>query len=231
MVASHERPEGGRRTESVAAVVGVVLVLVTLIDLIARGPLRDWDHHVIGTAHQAGSPEPVLWQAVADIGGVGVLSVVLIAVALTHLFLRRPIAQLVIAGAWILVIEAVIWLTKIAVGRTPPRSHVDHLAAGGRSWPSGHTAAGLALLLIAATLLTRPGSRLDRIAYWNVPVIAAGIAAATVDLDYHWPTDAIAGWALGLTLGILARRLVRSVDAPSTVRCARVGRSAPRRSA
>ena len=186
MVASREMPEGGPRTESVAAVVGVVLVLGTLIDLIARGPLRDWDHQVIGTAHQAGSPEPVLWQAVADIGGAGVLSVVLIAVALIHLFLRRPIAQLVIAGAWILVIEAVIWLTKVAVGRTPPRSHVDHLAAGGRSWPSGHTA---------------------------------------------WPTDAIAGWALGLTLGIFARRLVRSVDAPSTVRCARVGRSGPRRSA
>ncbi len=163
MVASNERSgetsEGTDRAVRrwpVLAVVGVVVFLATLIDLTADGPLRDWDHDVIGTAHQAALPEPVLWQAVADIGG-----------------------------------------------------QVDHLAAGGRSWPSGHTAAGLALLLIAATLLARPGSRLDRIAYWTIPAIAAGVAAATVHLHYHWPTDAIAGWALGLTLGNLARHSLR----------------------
>lgn len=207
---------------------GIVLFAGTLLDLVTGGLLRGWDHQMIPTARPSGAPEPALWQALADVGGAGVLTIVLVAAALLHLFWRRPVVQLVKAAGWILGIEAVIWLAKVTVGRTPPRAQLDQLTAGGMSWPSGHAADGLALLLIAATLLTRPGTVPDRISRWAIPVIAAGVAVATVRLHYHWPTDAIAGWALGLTLGTLARRsLRRTTTRPSTCtpRSAHHGRS------
>jgi undecaprenyl-diphosphatase len=77
------------------------------------------------------------------------------------------------------------------------------------SFPSGHSADAVALLLIAATLVTTPGSWTDRVTAWTIPVVPAGVAISTVQLAYHWPTDAIAGWALGLAAGVLARRSLR----------------------
>ncbi|HZX07111.1 phosphatase PAP2 family protein [Kribbella sp.] len=188
---------------------GVFVFVATLLDLVTIGVLRSFDHYVIPVARPAGEPSSTWWQALADIGGVGVLTVVLVGTAVLHLYRRRPIRQLVRAAVWIAIVEAVIWLTKLAVGRTPPRSHVDRLADGGMSWPSGHTADSLALLLIAVTLLTTPGTRLDRFAVWAVPVVSAGVAVATVHLHYHWPTDTLGGWSLGLALGLLARRSLR----------------------
>ncbi|MGW6195541.1 phosphatase PAP2 family protein [Kribbella sp. NPDC055110] len=216
----------------IAVTLGFVLFAGTLLDLVTRGMLRDWDHRVIPAARAVGAPEPVFWRALVDVGGVGFLSAVLIAAVLTHVLRRRRLVELVRAGAWILGIEIVIWLAKVSVGRTAPRSQLDELAAGDLSWPSGHAADALAILLIAATLLTRPGTILDRISFWAIPVIAAGVAIATVRLHNHWPTDAIGGWGLGLCLGSLARRSLRrnatSHHKSSTQnRTATAGRKAP----
>ncbi|WP_344195962.1 phosphatase PAP2 family protein [Kribbella karoonensis] len=189
---------------------GVFVFVATLLDLLTIGVLRSWDHHVIPVARPAGEPSSTWWQALADLGGFAVLTAVLVGTALLHLYRRRPVRQLVRAAVWIAIIEAAIWLTKLAVGRTPPRSHVDRLGDGGMSWPSGHTADSLALLLIAVTLLTTAGTRLDRLTVWAVPVISAGVAVATVHLHYHWPTDTLGGWSLGLVLGLLARRSLRN---------------------
>jgi undecaprenyl-diphosphatase len=126
-----------------------------------------------------------------------------------------------LAAGWVVVVAATTWLAKAVIGRTPPWSRVDLLHAGGMSYPSGHSASAAAFLLIAATLATAPGSRLDRIAIWTVPVLAAVVAIATVHLQYHWPSDASAGWALGLTLGTIARRSIRR----STRQAAPIGRA------
>jgi undecaprenyl-diphosphatase len=83
------------------------------------------------------------------------------------------------------------------------------------SYPSGHAADGFAMLLIAVTVATTSGSVLDRICCWSVPVVAALVAIATVQLHYHWPSDALAGWALGLATGTLARRAFRGPRAIS----------------
>ncbi|MGZ0145974.1 phosphatase PAP2 family protein [Kribbella sp. WER1] len=199
-----------RRSSRLVIGLGVLVFVVTLLDLVTIGVLRSWDHHVIPVARPAGEPSSAWWQALADIGGFAVLTVVLVGTAVLHLLRRRPFRQLVRAAVWIAIIEAAIWLTKLAVGRTPPRSHVDHLWDGGMSWPSGHTADSLALLLIAVTLLTTPGTRLDKLTVWAVPVVSAGVAVACVHLHYHWPTDTIGGWSLGLAIGMLARRSLRT---------------------
>jgi membrane-associated phospholipid phosphatase len=77
---------------------------------------------------------------------------------------RRQVRSLLVAGGWIVAIEATIWLAKVTIGRTPPRSQADLVFHGGMSFPSGHSADAVALLLIAAALVTTPGSRIARVA-------------------------------------------------------------------
>jgi len=189
--------------------VGGALTAVVSADLLIGGPLRRWDHSVITATQPAGGAGDPAWQAVADLGGSAFLAFVLIAALCIHFMAGRNWRPTAFAAGWVGLIAGVIWLSKTVIGRTPPWSRVDLLHAGGMSYPSGHSTSAAAFLLIAATLATTPGSRLDRITISTVPAVAAAVAIATVHLRYHWPSDAIAGWALGLTLGLLARRFIR----------------------
>jgi undecaprenyl-diphosphatase len=86
---------------------------------------------------------------------------------------------------------------KLAVGRTRP----EGLALG---FPSGHATAAAAffgaVLYLAGTL--------GGAARWIVRVVAiaaiAAVALARVMLGAHWPSDAVAGIALGLALASAA---------------------------
>jgi undecaprenyl-diphosphatase len=193
---------------------GIVFAAVT-VDLAADGPLRHWDRAVIAAAGPVLSPPDVMWQTLADGGSPPTLAAVLIAAIGIHLVGRRGTRPAVLAAGWVVVVAATIWSAKTVIGRTPPWSRVDLLHSGGMSYPSGHSTSAAALLLIAATLATSPGSRADRIANWSAPVLAAVVAIATVRLQYHWPSNAIAGWALGLTLGLMARRSIRRTTRPA----------------
>lgn len=192
-----------------AAAAGLMLFAAVTVDVVSGGVLRDWDRRIIPVARPVGGPEPVGWRVLVDLGGAGFLTLAVLAGAVTCLARRRGLRPVLIAGGWILGLEAVIWFAKVIVGRTPPRSGTDLVFSGGMSFPSGHAADGFALLLIALTLATTPGSVLDRLSCWVVPPVAAVVAVATVQLHYHWPTDAVAGWALGLAAGVIARRSIR----------------------
>jgi membrane-associated phospholipid phosphatase len=196
------------RRFAVPSAAAAVVVWVTL-DVVTDGPLRAWDRAVIGVPAPAAGREPVGWRILVDIGGAGLLAIALLAAAVTHLVRRRQVRPVLVAGGWIVAIEATIWLAKVTIGRTPPRRQADLIFRGGMSFPSGHSADAVALLLIAAALVTTPGSRTAWVAAGTIPAVAAGVAVATVRLDYHWPTDAIAGWNLGLATGILAWRSLR----------------------
>ena len=134
---------------------------------------------MVGVARPVGAPEPLGWRVLVDLGGAAFLCLALVAAAVTHLIRRRNVRPVLVAGGWIVAIEAVIWLAKITIGRTPPRSGLDLVFHGGMSYPSGHAADAVA------------------------------VAISNVQLHYHWPTDAVAGWALGLAAGTLARPSLR----------------------
>lgn len=97
------------------------------------------------------------------------------------------------------------WSLKLVVGRTRP----EGLALG---FPSGHVTAAAAffgaVLYLAGTLTGR--------GRWLLRALALGaivaVAIARIMLRAHWPSDALAGIALGLALASAAA-LVASIPA------------------
>jgi membrane-associated phospholipid phosphatase len=99
------------------------------------------------------------------------------------------------------------WTMKQMIGRARP----EDLSLG---FPSGHaTAAGAfcgAVLYLAEAV---PGRGLRRVVRLAALVGALLVAVARVMLRAHWPSDALAGVALGLALASMAA-LIASAQAP-----------------
>lgn len=181
------------------------------------GPLPgDGAPHGWLARHRSGS-----WSGAARLvttfGSVGVAAVV-VTVAAGGLAVVRRVRPVVVAVLPVVVALSAYARTLLcaAIGRPrPPRA--DWLtAAGGDSFPSGHTANAtvayglLALLVVVAA--GRPGRRgvlVGAAVGWGL--IAVAVGASRVALGVHWPSDVAAGWAYGIVvLGGLVAAVVRT---------------------
>jgi undecaprenyl-diphosphatase len=193
------------------AAVAVVAVLV------ASGRAAPVD--ALGLLFWRASPElapagpPLLLEMVRDLtslGGVLLRNVLALAavVALLFLRLRREAVLLAftVAGGWL-----VNTLLKEAMGRARPEI-VPHLtAAGGASFPSGHSfnsaVVFIAIALAFATLSAREPVRMTVIG--AAVAVSLAVAWSRVWLGVHFPTDVIAGWLGGAGWAFLATALLQ----------------------
>jgi membrane-associated phospholipid phosphatase len=129
----------------------------------------------------------------------------------------------VTVGSGALVLDNAI---KPLVGRTRPA--FDRLVPGtGPSFPSGHVVATTALVCALGYLATEGRPQRARILIWMpVSLAALAMAASRIYLGVHWPTDALAGLALGAAWTWRCHATIR--PARSTPRITR--RAVPRRS-
>jgi undecaprenyl-diphosphatase len=107
------------------------------------------------------------------------------------------------------------------VGRERPVPDNWAGAAGGPSFPSGHTtAATVAALLLAWAISRAVQSRPAQVAIWSAAAVwAVGVGWSRVWLGVHWPTDVLCAWLFVPSLLVLGRAAQLTwwpADAPPT---------------
>jgi undecaprenyl-diphosphatase len=156
---------------------------------------------------------PLLLEMVRDVtalGGVLLRNLITIGAVMALLFLRLRreaiVLALTVAGGW-----GVNTLLKHAAGRDRPEIVPHLMAAGGDSFPSGHSfnsaVVFLAVALAFATLSRRQSVRATVIG--AALAVSLAVAWSRVWLGVHFPTDVIAGWLGGAGWAFLACALLQ----------------------
>ncbi|GGM21577.1 phosphatase PAP2 family protein [Deinococcus aerophilus] len=194
------RPRRAGLSRLAAGALAALLLLSALTWPVVRDGLLPFDLPVTLWLRGHAGPGWVGAARILNIGGslAVVVPVTLLGVAL--LWRQRTQAAVLLGGmTTALLLQLVL---NAAVARPRPTLLPHLVAASGLAYPSGHStlAAALGTLLSAAAWRTR----------WRWPVLAlaalyAGLmGAARVVLGVHHPSDVLAGWLLGVGVGLLA---------------------------
>jgi membrane-associated phospholipid phosphatase len=106
----------------------------------------------------------------------------------------------------VLTAGAVAAVLKVLVDRPRPSAAYRLVAETDPSFPSGHATGTMALglsaaIVVAVYLLRRPIAR--ALAVGVGVAIPLTVAASRLELGVHWPTDVVAGLALGATVALV----------------------------
>lgn len=183
-----------------------VLGFALIADETFEGETRGFDESILLALREPGDPSnPIgpawLEHAVVDItalGGYVILSMLIVGVAIYLLVAgKRGTAALVVGavGSGTLLSEGL----KLGFARPRP-DLVAHLAeVQSASFPSGHAMVSAIAYLTLGVLLTRTHkqrrAKIVIMTYATLLILMIGLSR--IYLGVHWPTDVLAGWALG----------------------------------
>lgn len=187
---------------AVAALTGAALVFAVMLqDVLGRDgmALRDSgfdqaiaDHRTPGLIDAA--------KALTNIGSIGVLAVAAVVVAGALWFFRLKLAEAIAPFVSLGLAAVCAAAFKTLVGRSRPDVPIRLLNETEPSFPSGHATDSTALfvsvaIVLAVVVFRRPLARgLTLLIGFAVPAV---IGLTRLELGVHWPSDVIAGWALG----------------------------------
>jgi membrane-associated phospholipid phosphatase len=219
----------GARTHRLVRLIGLVLAAFVLVEglLLGLGLLvtRVLDESSLPRQEIAfertvlAERTPLLDQLTSYASGVGATLTVVILTAAGCLLLawrghgpRLPVFLAVaVAGE-----TALFLLTSLVVDRLrPPVSQLD-IAPPTSSFPSGHTAAIIALTwgLALGLARTRPGHRLAALSWFLAVLLPAVVLISRLYRGMHWPTDVAASVVFTLVWLFLLRAVLLPRDVP-----------------
>jgi membrane-associated phospholipid phosphatase len=206
-----DEPDDGWTSEvsssfALAGFLGLVFLALTLL---AIGPLAKFD------AYFNLAPPPPSWRPwlhVVDRVGQRAVCVPILAVV-AYLLCRRTESwrPAVVAAVAVFVLNLVVLVLKVGLGRGAPLSADPSFFAGGMAFPSGHSANIVLVYGMIAYLLLTYGQvgRRTRVLLWlMVPVLALIMVLTSMTLNWHWFSDLVAG----LLVGGMVLQLAAAVD-------------------
>jgi undecaprenyl-diphosphatase len=155
--------------------------------------------------HRVGWLDPV-FVGLSVVGYAGLVWIVL-APLVASLGRRNPLFGLALTAACVWSSDLIALGIKAATARPRPFETIPQAdpligATVGQSLPSGHAATSFAGAVVLTYLLRRSAP--------FVFLLAVGIAFSRVYVGVHYPSDVIAGAALGAAVGLAAVALVRA---------------------
>jgi undecaprenyl-diphosphatase len=184
----------------------VLFAFARLASAVRRGRTEDFDEWLIVALRTPGDlADPIgpkwLKEMMRDftaMGSTGVLTLMVLAIAGFLAMTRKGKAALFVlasVGGGVLISQTMKW----AYARARPELVPYWAEVSTASFPSGHSMMSAVVYLTLGALLAR--TQADRAVKVYILAIAvlltALVGVSRVYLGVHWPTDVLAGWALG----------------------------------
>jgi len=143
------------------------------------------------------------------LGGIGVVAGAGLLFA-GYLWLRRRRGDIVVLAASLIGAELVSAAVKAVVSRPRPDLVSHEAAIYSASFPSGHTLMATVAWVTFAMLLAADfdDRRLRDYLLFVAWIVAAAVGCSRIYLGVHWPSDVLAGWAVGALWMLLLLRLI-----------------------
>lgn len=205
-----------------ALVAGGIYTFVAVANDVSENELQRFDNGLLLLFRQPGdvsAPIGPSWVAqsvveITTLGGYPVLVTLVTAIA-GFLLVYRKFGPAIFMVAAIVSGTVVSHLLKIVYDRPRP-DIVDHLVATHTaSFPSGHATMSAVVYLTLATMIVR---LVDDVAVRIYVILMAVlltfmVGMSRIYLGVHWPSDVIAGWALGTAWACLSWLAVTALRA------------------
>lgn len=191
------------------ALAGFLALVFVAFTLLAMDPLARYD------AYFNLEPPPAAWvpflHVLDRIGQRAIALPILAAVLYVIYRRRRSWRPVVVAAASVFVLNLVVLILKLGLGRASPHTADPSFFAGGMAYPSGHSANivlvyGLAAYLVSSYL--RPSRTLQALMWGAVGVLGVTMVVTSLTLNWHWFADLVAG----LLVGGIVLELTATVD-------------------
>jgi len=207
---------------AVILIIGGLWLAVELADGVLDGNIQNLDMDLIMSLREgedADNPIGPPWveemmRDFTSLGGTGILVLIVVAVTFYHLIQARYkemfFLLLAVVGAFILS-----YVLKGFFDRPRPQFIPEGEYVFTASFPSGHAllsaATYLTLGIIVAELMDR--NRLKAFILMFAFLIMIIVGFSRVYLGVHWPSDVLAGWALGMVWAIVIWLIFRTLRA------------------
>ena len=183
------------------------------------GPLVEYDKKINS------DPKPqfegfagFLLRRLDDLGLRGLTATVLIIAASFIAYKFKTWRPLNLAFLSLILLNLVVGISKLFLGRTKPRDGFDLLHAGGMSYPSGHASNAVLSWGILAYLIYRY-AKVDRyqgrLASAGVVVISLTVCVVSLIRHTHWFTDLLGGLFVGSAVLVAVIAVDRYVPSKS----------------